>query len=604
MFGPFRTRDSLVVSSILFFALAVICPVTVGNETTTRTSLHFRNTAQQFISRNASDSDNVLDSQLSRRAISILHSSANRNFPALYQLPTSIIFEVETPSVWALYRGRIIALVILILSQTILIAILLIERSRRLTANRKLKLSQENLFKTFMINPHPMALTTMDEGRYLDVNESFLRVSGSNRDEILGRTAVEFGFWENAEARSEMVSKVRSRSLRNLETTFHRKDGSHRVLLSAVEELELNGQACLLLASTDITERKVAEDRFRRFFDLPLIGMAILAADRHVLLANQTLCQMLGYSEEQLQQLTWTELTYPDDLSASERLMEQTSRGLSEGYVIEKRLLNNGGGIVYASISACCVRLADGTFDQLVLIVQDVTERKKSEQRLAELTARLLKTQDDERRRIARDLHDDTAQAIGVILLNLARVKKSLNSADQKAMDRLNESMALASQSLKEIRTLSYVLHPPLLDQAGLSTALQWYVKGFEERSGVKVKFLDEGSGGRRMPSDVECSLFRVVQECLTNIRRHTNSETAKIRLTTTKERVVLQVRDEGTTLNQSHSTAESVDEFEGLGVGIPGMKHRLKQLGGDLQVQSAAKGTIVTATVPVRWSA
>src|SRR5262245_48352707 len=173
-----------------------------------------------------------------------------------------------------------------------------------------------------------------------------------------------------------------------------------------------------------------------------------------------------------------------------------------------------------------------------------ITERKESEQRLAELTGLLLRTQDEERRRIALELHDVTAQSIGLILLNLSQVLKATSSMDQRTKDKLTESLIYGEQALKDIRTLSYVLHPPLLDQAGLVTALKWYVRGFSERSGVDVIFTEVGVNGHRMPPDVEYALFRIVQESLTNIRRHTNSETAEITVKHMRKRVLLSIRD------------------------------------------------------------
>ena len=230
-----------------------------------------------------------------------------------------------------------------------------------------------------------------------------------------------------------------------------------------------------------------------------------------------------------------------------------------------------------------------------------ISERQESEQRLAELTGLLLRTQDEERRRIALELHDVTAQSLGLIMLNLAQVQNATVSMDQRTKDKLTESLVFGEQALKDIRTLSYVLHPPLLDQAGLMTALKWYVRGFSERSGVNVTFSEEGVNGHRMPPDVEYALFRIVQESLTNIRRHTNSETAQITVKHMSNQVRLSVRDEGS--GAKLSLPRNGDGFESIGVGIPGMRHRLKQLGGELFVASGSDGTTVTATVPVRWN-
>jgi two-component system, NarL family, sensor kinase len=248
----------------------------------------------------------------------------------------------------------------------------------------------------------------------------------------------------------------------------------------------------------------------------------------------------------------------------------------------------------------CSANLIELAGEQCIVIACfDITERKEAEQQLAQLSARLLRTQDEERRRIARELHDVTAQSIGLIMLNLAQVQDAASTLDARSREKLTESLSLGEQALKDIRTLSYILHPPLLDQAGLITALKWYVKGFHERSGVQVEFTESGNEGDRMPPEVEYALFRVVQECLTNIRRHTNSETAEISLTRTPEMVSLSVCDHGK--GHKLEIPRNGDGAEFVGVGIPGMRYRLKQLGGELLVDSNLNGTIITATVPVK---
>src|SRR5262245_31291698 len=230
------------------------------------------------------------------------------------------------------------------------------------------------------------------------------------------------------------------------------------------------------------------------------------------------------------------------------------------------------------------------------VLLRELSERTRSEQQLAELTARLLRAQDEERRHIARELHDVTAQSVGVILLELAQLQRSLAPMDASINDRLNQCVSLAEGALKEIRTLSYVLHPPLLDQAGLVTALQWYVKGFSERTGLRVGFVDDGNENHDIDSEVEYAFFRLVQECLTNIRSHTNSETADISLMRNSNELVLQVADHGT----SHNVNVDSEDGQTVGVGIRGMEHRLKQLGGTLAFEYTRDGTTVTARVPL----
>src|SRR6478752_3679813 len=174
-------------------------------------------------------------------------------------------------------------------------------------------------------------------------------------------------------------------------------------------------------------------------------------------------------------------------------------------------------------------------------ICEDVTDRVRSERELTDLTARLFTIQDDERRRIARELHDGTAQNLFAISVDLAKLGTFVNQDNGECHSLIAESQSLVEQSLQEIRTLSYLLHPPLLDQAGLVSALQWYDEGFTKRCGIFVEFHAQPIG--RLASEVEMALFRVVQEALSNVRRHADSENASIRLEHRQSHIVLEIK-------------------------------------------------------------
>jgi signal transduction histidine kinase len=239
-----------------------------------------------------------------------------------------------------------------------------------------------------------------------------------------------------------------------------------------------------------------------------------------------------------------------------------------------------------------------GTVESVMTISEDITQRLHQEKELLELTVRLFNLQDEERRRIARELHDGTAQNLFAISINLARLRQ-LDPAEQAEKRHLiDECQLLGDQSLQEIRTLSYLLHPPLLDQAGLVSALQWYVQGFSKRSGIYVDVTAQPIG--RLPSEIETALFRIVQEGLTNVRRHSGSETASIRLERRSNEIVLEIKDRGHGLS-IEKRPDSLDLVPDLGVGIPGMRQRLRQLGGRLEISSNGDGTAVAAIVPLR---
>jgi signal transduction histidine kinase len=216
---------------------------------------------------------------------------------------------------------------------------------------------------------------------------------------------------------------------------------------------------------------------------------------------------------------------------------------------------------------------------------------RRSEQELRLLSSRLLDLQDAERRRIARELHDVTAQNLFAIHIALARLSEEL-SAESSV---LQECMTLCEESREEIRTLSYLLHPPMLDEAGLVAALKWYIDGFSKRTGIKVRFETDPDLGR-LPIDIETDLFRVVQESLANVHRHSGSRTAIVELHREDDIIVIRVQDRGQGLSRQLRQSRNLAS---LGVGIPGMRERLGQHRGSLEIKSGPRGTRVTARVP-----
>jgi signal transduction histidine kinase len=215
---------------------------------------------------------------------------------------------------------------------------------------------------------------------------------------------------------------------------------------------------------------------------------------------------------------------------------------------------------------------------------------------LRDLTARLMQMQDDERRRIARELHDSVGQTLAALSMNLATVGGDIERLSHTAKT-VADSAALVQEMNKEVRTISYLLHPPLLDEVGLESALRWYVDGFSQRSKIGVD-LQVAEDFGRLPRELETGIFRTVQGCLTNIHRHSGSPTARIRLARFDGEVRLQVKDQGPGI-----ATEKLDESaSGVtpGVGIRGMRERLRQLGGTLDIDCKGGGTVVEARLPV----
>src|SRR6266446_3125846 len=228
-------------------------------------------------------------------------------------------------------------------------------------------------------------------------------------------------------------------------------------------------------------------------------------------------------------------------------------------------------------------------------VKERTVELDKTNQNLRELSARLMQLQDDERRRIARELHDSVGQMLAALGMNLAAVGTDIERL-VKTANTVNDSAALVQELSREVRTISHLLHPPLLDEAGLASALHWYVEGFAQRSKIQVD-LNLPEDFDRLSQEAETTIFRMVQESLTNIHRHSGSKLAKVRISRSDGDVRVEVEDRG----KGMTPAKQVElaSTGTPGVGIRGMRERLRQLGGNLEVRSDGKGTIVVPRLP-----
>lgn len=229
-------------------------------------------------------------------------------------------------------------------------------------------------------------------------------------------------------------------------------------------------------------------------------------------------------------------------------------------------------------------------------VAERTVELKNANDSLRVLSGRLLRTQDEERRRIARELHDSVGQLLVAIKMNNAAITDQIQSAYPQASDDLRTNDDLVDEILRSIRTISYLLHPPLLDESGLPSALRLYVEEFSVRSGIKVE-CDCETSQERLPLEMETALFRIAQECLGNVHRHSSSPTAGVRFYLKGEKAHLEVNDNGRGISVERQREIAIG---GGGVGLRGMRERIAQLGGELQITSSSKGTTIEVAVPI----
>jgi PAS domain S-box-containing protein len=306
----------------------------------------------------------------------------------------------------------------------------------------------------------------------------------------------------------------------------------------------------------------------------------------------------------------WWDYVHPDDRERSrQRWLDCVQSG--ENYEVEYRLRGKSGDYRWFRARAVPIKdhignvikwygtcsdihdsklVEDSIRDNAAELEKIVDERTAALQRLS---VRLMTAQDEERRRIARDLHDGLGQDLAVAKIVLARVPHQSSSGpdNQASID----ASDIIDHAIQQVRSLSHLLHPPLLDEVGLLSALRWYLEGLEERSGIEAHLDVQPSGFTRLPLDLETAIFRIVQEALTNVFRHSEASKVWIGLTQTEDSTVITVRDDGKGIGRKIAELQP----ESVGIGIGGMQQRAKEFGGELRLTNAQPGTLVELVIP-----
>jgi len=338
---------------------------------------------------------------------------------------------------------------------------------------------------------------------------------------------------------------------------------------------------------------QASEKRYRLLFKRSMAGICLATPDGTLLECNDSFAQILGYdSAEELQNLRMQDIYFkPEERSALlTRLLE---RGKLNNVELYCRRKNGTPAWLLSNLTVL-------DSDNLVVIyasVVDISELKRAHEELRQLSMHLLRIQDDERRRIARELHDSVGQYLAAVGMALNSIKREASTLPPALAGKLDEAFQMTQACITEVRTLSHLLHPPLLEELGLASAARWYVNGFAARSGIQVELqMPEGLG--RLGNNMELVLFRVLQESLTNVHRHSGSKTAIIRIGMDSKQVWLEVKDQGKG-NANGDGKISSDCFL-PGVGLNGMRERLKDVSGAIEISADETGTRVKAVIPL----
>lgn len=493
------------------------------------------------------------------------------------------------------------------------------EKQRRITSDLRMaeeavRQSAEMFSTAFRSSPDAMGIISLPDAKYLAINDSFLRLTGYTQGEVIGKTGVDLRLWVNKGQRATALAKLLAgEEVKEEEFLFRTKRGETLTCQLSAALIRLAGKPAFLAMVHDITAHKRAEkllraseEKFRTLVENLDVGVILLDSRSEIQFANLAAQQMLGVSLDRVQYQKSSEI---DLIAIREDGAEIPTAQHPGPRVIETRqpIRNEVIGwrrpgsseLFWCLANAVPQFNRDGSIAGVIGSFTNITERKRIEEALHQLSTRLLRLQDEERRRLGRELHDSLAQSVLAVNLNLAQVTQSPAALDERSRRALSEARTILQEMSREIRTLSYLLHPPLLDELGLVSAIKEYAQGYSARSGIHLE-VELQAGFGRLSQETETALFRIVQESLSNIQRHSGSATAQIHLRGGTSSVTLEVADQGHGLMK---TAAEPGDGAGtrLGVGILGMRERVAQLGGTLAIDSSPSGTTVRATIPLK---
>jgi PAS domain S-box-containing protein len=467
-------------------------------------------------------------------------------------------------------------------------------------AKEELKKSEERFSKAFRQSPMALMLVNAETDRYLDVNETFERMWGYSRSDVIGKSALEIGLWVNLAERAALNEKLRSEgSLRAAECEWRRKDGRSVIALASVELIEIDGGPCFLGVVADITDRKRAERalleserRFRLVANTAPVMIWTSGLDKLCDYFNQTWLEFTGRPLAAELGVGWLEGVHPDD---ERSCLDAYSNAFDahEPFQVQFRLRRHDGQYRWILDAGVPRFNGDESFAGYIGSCIDITDRKLAGEVLSAVGRKLIEAQEEERRRIARELHDDINQRMALLANGLQEVGQAMSpNGDLSQQKALRKLWQLTNEIATDIEHVSHQLHPSKLHYLGLASAVRDLCHESSRQLKIEIECVV-----RDLPDDLEesisLSLFRTVQESLRNVGKHSHAHHVKVELARRSGRIELSVSDDGVGF-------ETEDAENQRGLGLVSMRERLRSVGGEFSISSNPyQGTRVEGIVP-----
>jgi two-component system, NarL family, sensor histidine kinase UhpB len=394
----------------------------------------------------------------------------------------------------------------------------------------------------------------------------------------------------------------------------HEQGHLAQVVADRTNELELSYVATLNLLDdlkAENNARQKTEESLRRsrkefqdYFNSASVGLSVTAPDKTLIEVNQRMCQIFGYKKEEIIGLSWEQISHPDDLYENQELFRRVLNGEIDNYELDKRFLRKDGSIVYVSLSTVCQRNEEGAVHHFLSSYLDITERKRSEEKILEyndrlrrLTIHLDHVREDERISLARDLHDIVGSSLVSTKMELILMQHGVMEHHSEVppgfQEQIQSISGMVDNTISLIRKLVTQLHPGVLEELGLSETVSWYSHEIEQRTGIDIKVMITP---REIKMNVHQSLmlFLIYQEIMTNIIQHSKAQKVKVTIRQEDKMILLKVEDNGIGI-----TPEQIQRTDSFG--IMGMKERVTNLKGHIElIGEAGKGTIVSMEFPL----